>query len=182
MFLFSYSFIGASLSANSGPLYHFFHSSFTAPCCKVFIIIIIIINNNNKEELRRISTPSTKSNSREAIPSSQSSNKLEGIQGGTEKADNATHTELEQENKGLDTRSNEGTPTDEQSLVQHVQEELRRISTPSTKSNSREAIPSSQSSNKLEGIQGGTETRKSTTPTELNRKYEGLDTKNPISH
>ena len=43
MFLFSYSFIGASLSANSGPLYHFFHSSFTAPCCKVFIIIIIII-------------------------------------------------------------------------------------------------------------------------------------------
>ena len=40
-----------------------------------------------------------------------------------------------------------------------------------------EAIPSSQSSNKLEGIQGGTETRKSTTPTELNRKYEGLDTK-----
>ena len=130
-----------------------------------------------QDDLRRASTPSEKLNCNKTTPSSQSSNKLEGIQGGTEKADNATHTELEQENKGLDTRSNEGTPTDEQNLVQHVQEELRRISTPSTKSNSREAIPSSQSSNKLEGIQGGTETRKSTTRTELNRKYEGLDTK-----
>ena len=148
------------------------------------------------EDLRRASTPSEKTNCKKTTPLNHSSSKLEGIQSGTEKTKNATCTELDQ---GLYTRSNEelnklqeeksvskvgsktslhrGTPTHEPSLVQHVQEGLRRISTPSTKSNSRKATPSSQSSNKPEGIQGGTETRKSTTPTEVNLKYEGLDTK-----